>query len=424
VIKAIRGMHDILPEQAYLWRFFEQTATQILDEYGYQQIRTPIVEVTELFQRTIGEVTDIVEKEMYTFNDRNDASITLRPEGTASCARAAAEHGLIHNGQVRKFWYVGPMFRYERPQKGRLRQFHQLGVEVFNAETAYIEVELILLTARLWRKLGISDVITLQLNSIGASQDRKQYEAALVNFLQQHKDVLDEDSQRRLTTNPLRILDSKNELTQSILKDAPKLVDYLSDNSKSHFKTLTGLLDGLGISYGINPKLVRGLDYYNDTVFEWVTTELGAQGTVCAGGRYDGLVECISAKPAAGFGFAMGLERLMLLIEACSKVKIPVNLPDIYFCSLGCELLAYKVIEDLHDNFPNLRISCNHGGGNLSNQLKKAGKSGAKWAFIIGSKEQEEQSISIKNLDDAKDQYFIKINELHGFISNKFNEGK
>jgi len=420
VIKAIRGMHDILPEQAYLWRFFEQTASQILDEYGYQQIRTPIVEATELFLRSIGDVTDIVEKEMYSFNDRNGESITLRPEGTASCARAAAEHGLIHNSKVQKLWYTGPMFRYERPQKGRQRQFHQLGVEVFNARSVHMEVELLLLTARLWRNLGIDHVAVLQINSLGSAEDRKRYKADLVKFLQNKQQDLDEDSKRRLITNPLRILDSKNEVVQDLLNKAPKLGDYLSDRSRANFNLLLKYLDQLGIEYQINNKLVRGLDYYNDAVFEWVTDQLGAQGTICAGGRYDDLVQFMGYKPAEGVGFAMGLERLMLLISEHSSKNVTPNNADIYFCTLDdCDLKAFSLIEQLHNKIPNLSIMRNVNGGNLSNQLKKAGNSCAKWAFILGEREFSKQVVMAKPLTVKSEQQEISWHNLSNFVTNK-----
>jgi len=420
VIKAIRGMHDILPEHNYLWHFFEQTARSILDEYGYQQIRTPVVEATELFLRSIGDVTDIVEKEMYSFSDRSGESITLRPEGTASCARASSEHGLIHNAKVQKLWYLGPMFRYERPQKGRLRQFHQLGVEVFNAKSAHMEVELMLLTARLWHKLGISHVANLQINSLGTLDDRKRYKTDLSNFLHNKQHLLDEDSKRRLITNPLRILDSKDKETQELLSSAPKLIDYLSVDSKLKFNLLTEYLDELGVAYEINPKLVRGLDYYNDTVFEWVTDKLGAQGTICAGGRYDDLVRFIGGKPAEGVGFAMGIERLILLISEHSTVKIPSNNADIYFCVLDdCELHSFKLIEQLHNDVPNLKIMRNVNGGNLSNQLKKAANSEAKCAFILGERECSKQTVTVKTLFTQDEQQEISWVNLTNFIVNQ-----
>jgi len=323
-LQAIRGMNDILPEQTPLWRYFEGTVASLLDGYGYRQIRMPIVEFTELFKRSIGEVTDIVEKEMYTFEDRNGDSLTLRPEGTAACVRAVLEHGLVGGGQPQKLWYIGPMFRHERPQKGRYRQFHQIGVEAFNIDGPDIDAELIVLTWRLWGLLGIRDAVKLELNSLGTSTARAVYRDALVEFLTAHADQLDEDSRRRMSSNPLRVLDSKVSETQALLVNAPKLADYLDDESRVHFEGLKARLDAAGVPYVINPKLVRGLDYYSKTVFEWVTDQLGSQGTVCAGGRYDGLVEQMGGKPAPGVGFAMGIERLVLLLETLGKVPAEI----------------------------------------------------------------------------------------------------
>lgn len=332
-LQAIRGMNDTLPAHTPLWRYFEQQVADVLGGYGYQQIRMPIVEFTELFRRSIGEVTDIVEKEMYTFADRNGDSLTLRPEGTASCVRAVMEHGLINNGLVQKLWYIGPMFRHERPQKGRYRQFHQVGVEVFNLPGPDIDAELIVLTWRLWHKLGIAGDVTLELNSLGTSESRAAYRAALVEYLQQHFERLDEDSQRRVGTNPLRVLDSKDEQTQAILTDAPKLEDYLDEESTTHFAGVCARLDAAGVPYVLNNRLVRGLDYYSKTVFEWTTDKLGAQGTVCGGGRYDGLVEVMGGKPTAGVGFAMGIERLILMLETLGKVPAELQQQvDVFLC--------------------------------------------------------------------------------------------
>lgn len=313
-IQGIRGMNDCLPTDAPLWQWFEKKVSDTLNSYGYKQLRTPIVESTALFKRAIGEVTDVVEKEMFTFEDRDNESITLRPEGTAGCVRAGIQNGLLYN-QEQRLWYNGQMFRYERPQKGRYRQFHQVGVEVFGLSKATSDAELILMTADLWKELGIDQHVTLELNSIGSLEARNIYRQALVDYLQQYHDQLDEDSQRRLTTNPLRILDSKNEVVQKIVDKAPKLHDYLDEDSKEHFAQLCHILDEAGVSYTVNQKLVRGLDYYNKTVFEWVTTELGAQGTVCGGGRYDGLVAQLGGHATPAVGFAMGIERLLLLIE-------------------------------------------------------------------------------------------------------------
>src|SRR5690554_2988857 len=318
-------MNDILPEQTPLWRYFEKTVADLLDGYGYRQIRMPIVEFTELFKRSIGAVTDIVEKEMYTFADRNGDSLTLCPEGTASCVRAVMQHSLAGGGQVQKLWYQGLMFRHERPQKGRYRQFHQIGVETFNLAGPDVDAELIVLTWRLWKKLGISEHVKLELNSLGTSATRTVYREALVEYLQGCYDELDEDSQRRVLSNPLRVLDSKNPDTQALLMDAPQLEDYLDENSQTHFAGLRARLDAAGVPYVINPRLVRGLDYYSETVFEWVTDQLGAQGTVCAGGRYDGLVEQMGGRPAPAVGFAMGMERLLLLIETLGKVPAELS---------------------------------------------------------------------------------------------------
>ena len=413
-LQAIRGMNDILPDQSPLWRYFEGTVAGLLDSYGYSQIRTPIVEFTELFKRSIGEVTDIVEKEMYTFQDNKD-SLTLRPEGTAACVRAVLEHGIIGNGQVQKLWYVGPMFRHERPQLGRYRQFHQIGVEVFNLAGPDIDAELIMLTWRLWALLGIQDAVTLELNSLGTSEARARYRDALVEFLSQRIDQLDEDSQRRLKSNPLRILDSKNEGTQAALVGAPKLEEYLDEESRVHFEGVKARLDAAGIPFVINTKLVRGLDYYSKTVFEWVTDKLGAQGTVCAGGRYDGLVEQMGGKPTAGVGFAMGIERLLLLIETLGQVPESISRTiDVYLCAFGeqAELAGLKISEQLRDRLPNLRLAVNAGGGNFKNQFKKADKSGALFALILGDDELEKQQIGLKPLRGQGEQQNIAWDAL------------
>nr|WP_275679418.1 histidine--tRNA ligase [Pseudomonas entomophila] len=413
-MQAIRGMNDILPDQSPLWRYFEGTVAGLLDSYGYSQIRTPIVEFTELFKRSIGEVTDIVEKEMYTFQDNKD-SLTLRPEGTAACVRAVLEHGIIGNGQVQKLWYVGPMFRHERPQLGRYRQFHQIGVEVFNLAGPDIDAELIMLTWRLWALLGIQDAVTLELNSLGTSEARARYRDALVEFLSQRIDQLDEDSQRRLKSNPLRILDSKNEGTQAALVGAPKLEEYLDEESRVHFDGVKARLDAAGIPFVINTKLVRGLDYYSKTVFEWVTDKLGAQGTVCAGGRYDGLVEQMGGKPTAGVGFAMGIERLLLLIETLGQVPESISRTiDVYLCAFGeqAELAGLKISEQLRDRLPNLRLAVNAGGGNFKNQFKKADKSGALFALILGDDELAKHEIGVKPLRGQGEQQNIAWDAL------------
>lgn len=401
-------MNDILPEQTPAWRYLESTLASLLDGYGYKEIRLPIVEYTELFARGIGEGTDVVDKEMYTFLDRNEESLTLRPEGTAGCVRAVLEHGLSGGGQVQKLWYAGPMFRYEKPQKGRYRQFHQVGVEIFNLPGPDVDAELIVLTWRLWQKLGLADAVTLQLNSLGSSEARATYRDALVAYLRERFDQLDEDSQRRLTTNPLRILDSKNAQTQALLADAPSLADYLDEESRLHFEGVKARLDAVGIRYEINPRLVRGLDYYNRTVIEWVTDKLGAQGTVCAGGRYDGLVGQLGGKPTAGVGFAMGVERLVLLLETLELLPAELNSPaDVYLCAFGeaAEVAGLGLAERLRDAIPGLRLLVNAGGGSFKSQFKKADKSGARFALILGEDELAARVVGCKPLrDDAQQQ--------------------
>ncbi len=401
-------MNDILPEQTPAWRYLESTLASLLDGYGYKEIRLPIVEYTELFARGIGEGTDVVDKEMYTFLDRNEESLTLRPEGTAGCVRAVLEHGLSGGGQVQKLWYAGPMFRYEKPQKGRYRQFHQVGVEIFNLPGPDVDAELIVLTWRLWQKLGLADAVTLQLNSLGSSEARATYRDALVAYLRERFDQLDEDSQRRLTTNPLRILDSKNAQTQALLADAPSLADYLDEESRLHFEGVKARLDAVGIRYEINPRLVRGLDYYNRTVIEWVTDKLGAQGTVCAGGRYDGLVGQLGGKPTPGVGFAMGVERLVLLLETLELLPAELNSPaDVYLCAFGeaAEVAGLGLAERLRDAIPGLRLLVNAGGGSFKSQFKKADKSGARFALILGEDELAARVVGCKPLrDDAQQQ--------------------
>ena len=401
-------MNDILPEQTPAWRYLERTVAELLDGYGYSEIRLPILEFTELFARGIGEGTDVVDKEMYTFLDRNEESLTLRPEGTAGCVRAVLEHGLSGGGQVQKLWYTGPMFRYEKPQKGRYRQFHQIGVEAFNLAGPDVDAELIVLTWRLWQKLGLADSVSLQLNSLGSSEARAAYRDALVAYLHERFEQLDEDSQRRLTTNPLRILDSKNAQTQALLVGAPTLADYLDEESRLHFEGVKARLDAVGIRYEINHKLVRGLDYYNRSVFEWVTDKLGAQGTVCAGGRYDGLVTQLGGKPTPGVGFAMGVERLILLLETLQLLPEELNAPaDLYLCAFGeaAELAGLALAERLRDAIPGLRLLVNSGGGSFKSQFKKADKSGARFALILGEDELAARVVGCKPLrDDAQQQ--------------------
>ena len=403
-IQSIRGMNDLLPTESASWQQIEKIVKGVLNSYGYNEIRTPIVEDTALFKRAVGEVTDIVEKEMYTFNDRNNESITLRPEITAGCVRAGIEHGLFYN-QEQRLWYLGPAFRYEKPQKGRYRQFHQFGVEVFGLEGPNIDAELILLTARFWKALGIEQHTSLELNSIGSLEARANYRNALVSFLEQHKDKLDEDCLRRMYTNPLRVLDSKNPVIQDLLDKAPKLFDYLDEESKQHFDGLCRLLDNAGIKYNINQRLVRGLDYYNRTVFEWVTSSLGAQGTVCGGGRYDGLVSQLGGQPTPAVGFAMGVERLVLLVQAVNPSLNSDNSIDIYMISSGDEKTiseAQCIAEQLRDGLPEKRIVTNYGSSNFKKQFAKADKLGAKIAVIIGENEIANQTVTIKNLQNGE----------------------
>lgn len=412
-------MNDILPDDSPLWQYLEGTVSRLLGRYGYREIRFPILEQTELFKRSIGEVTDIVEKEMYTFDDRNGDSLTLRPEGTASCVRACDQHGLLHN-QLQRLWYAGPMFRHERPQKGRLRQFHQIGVETFGMAGPDIDAELILLSARLWKELGISDALTLELNSIGSSESRAKYRQALVDYLSQFKDQLDADSQRRLDSNPLRILDSKVPETQALLADAPVLQDYLDAPSRAHFDGLCARLDAAGLAYTINPKLVRGLDYYGLTVFEWTTTALGAQGTVCAGGRYDGLVEQLGGKPTPAVGFAMGLERLCLLLETLDALPEPAPLADVYIVATGeaSEVRALTIAEQLREALPARRVVLNCGGGSFKSQFKKADKSGASLAVVLGEDEVTAGRAAVKPLRGDGEQCQVSLAELVKYVEN------
>nr|WP_258876511.1 histidine--tRNA ligase [Pseudomonas aeruginosa] len=414
-MQAIRGMNDILPEQTPAWRYLERTFAGLLDSYGYSEIRLPILEFTELFARGIGEGTDVVDKEMYTFLDRNGESLTMRPEGTAGCVRAVLEHGLSGGGQVQKLWYTGPMFRYEKPQKGRYRQFHQIGVEVFNLPGPDIDAELIILTWRLWQKLGMADAVTLQLNTLGSSEARARYREALVAYLQERFEQLDEDSQRRMTTNPLRILDSKVESTQALLVGAPTLHDYLDEESIAHFEGLKARLDAVGLRYEINQKLVRGLDYYCRTAFEWVTDKLGAQGTVCGGGRYDGLVSQFGGKPTPGVGFAMGVERLVLLLETLGVIPAELNRPaDLYVCAFGepAELAALTLAEQLRSAIPGIRLLVNAGAGSFKSQFKKADKSGARFALILGEDEVANRVVGFKPLRDEGEQQSIAWDAL------------
>lgn len=421
-IQAIRGMNDLLPDVSPIWQYLEQSVQQVLQEFAYREIRMPIVEQTELFKRSIGEVTDIVEKEMYTFEDRNGDSLTLRPEGTASCVRAAEEHGLLYN-QTQRLWYRGPMFRHERPQKGRYRQFHQVGVECFGFSTPDIDAEIIMLSARLWEKLGITDHVELELNSLGEPQERAAFKAELVEFLSAHESELDEDSQRRLHTNPLRVLDSKNPNTRAILENAPTLASHFGEETRAHFETLKAYLDAAGINYRINPNLVRGLDYYSKTVFEWVTDSLGAQGTVCAGGRYDGLVEQLGGRSTPGVGFAMGLERLVLMLEELKVIPDSVSQQvDVFIVAAGdgAQQRGFEIAGDLRERHA-LRVLQNMGGGSFKSQMKKADKSGAHIALIIGENELQNDQVVIKYLQTAQDQLTLDRADLGTTLDKVFN---
>ena len=412
-IQAIRGMNDCLPEISGTWQKVESVLRQVVASYGYQEIRTPIVESTDLFKRSIGEVTDIVEKEMYTFEDRNGDSLTLRPEGTASCVRAGNEHGLLYNQQQR-LWYMGPMFRHERPQKGRYRQFHQFGVETYGMDGPDIDLEVILLSARFWKSFGIEQHVKLQINTLGSNEARAAYRDTLVAFLKERADQLDEDSLRRLETNPLRVLDSKNPDVQAAIADAPALIDHLDDESKAHFDTLCARLTQAGIEFEINPRLVRGLDYYNRTVFEWVTDSLGAQGTVCAGGRYDGLVEQLGGKATPAVGFAMGIERLVLLLTTLTEEGQDTSFADVYVTAMGDDAQPYaiEVSEALRNALPNIRIMMHCGGGNFKKQLKRADKTGARLALLLGSDEMQSREVGVKPLRDGQEQVTVSFDTL------------
>ncbi|MGP4123220.1 MAG: histidine--tRNA ligase [Sodalis sp. (in: enterobacteria)] len=398
-IQSIRGMNDYLPEETAFWQLVEQTLKGVLASYGYSEIRLPLVEQTWLFQRAIGKSTDVVEKEMYSFTDRNGNSLTLRPEGTAGCVRAGIEHGLLYN-QEQRLWYMGPMFRYERPQKGRYRQFHQIGAEVFGQQGPDVDAELILLTARWWRALGISEHLSLELNSIGSLEARTLYRKALVAFLDRQKDRLDEDCRRRMHTNPMRVLDTKNPDIQKLLNDAPVMTDYLDDDSRIHFSQLSKLLELAGIPHTVNPRLVRGLDYYNRTVFEWVTTRLGSKGTVCGGGRYDGLVEQLGGYATPAVGFAVGLERLALMVQTINPNFAALPGVDAYLVieGSGMQREGLRLAEQLRDAQPSLRLMINYGGGSLKKQFDRADKRGARIALVLGESQSAGQQVVVKDL--------------------------
>ena len=426
-IVAIKGFNDILPTQTPAWRRLEQHLASLMDAYGYQQIRLPIVEQTTLFKRSIGDATDIVEKEMYTFFDKGNPpeSLTLRPEGTAGCVRAMLEHNLLR-GATPRVWYIGPMFRYEKPQKGRYRQFHQFGVETFGVATPDQDAELILMTARLWKRMGVADKVQLELNTLGESDERAQYRTALVDFLTAHKAQLDEDSQRRLATNPLRILDSKDAATQKILEHAPTLHDLMGAETMAHFATLQQYLTDAGIAFVINQKLVRGLDYYNKTVFEWTTTHLGSQGTVCAGGRYDGLVGQLKGKPeqsVPAVGFAMGMERLLLLLEQTEQA-LPVRDCELFLLADPALqgkalLLAEQIRNQLEAANSSLRLKVGS-QGSMKSQMKKADQSGAIFAVIVGEREWDAQQLTVKKLATAE-QSEIAVADIVPFFIEKFS---
>ena len=402
-LQAVRGMNDVLPADAAAWQFLHETAARVFASYGYQQIRLPLVERTELFKRSIGDVTDIVEKEMYSFEDRGGESLSLRPEGTASCVRAGVQHGLFYNQQQR-LWYEGAMFRYERPQAGRYRQFHQLGLEAYGFAGPAIDLEIIALSARLWKALGISG-LQLELNSLGTDQARADYRVALVAYLQANEDQLDEDSRKRIVRNPLRVLDSKNPQTQAVLAGAPSILDSLDPESREQFEQLQQGLQALGIEFVVNPRLVRGLDYYSRVVFEWTTTELGAQSAVCAGGRYDGLVQQLGGGEVPAMGFAIGVERLILLLQK-QAAAVPARGPQLYLCWQGADAgqQAAKIAEQLRDAYPSLRLVVNAGGGSFKAQMKRADKSGAMVALLLGEQEMAEQQIQVKSLRDSAAQ--------------------
>jgi len=416
-IQVIRGMHDILPVDMPVWNQLEDSYRSLAESYGYQQIRTPIVEKSALFSRSIGEVTDIVEKEMYSFTDRNGDSLSLRPENTASVVRAGLEHGML-NDQQHRLWYSGPMFRHERPQKGRYRQFYQFGAETFGMAGADIEAELILLAARFWKRLGLKG-IDLQINSLGSSECRQQFRKILVSYFRDNYQSIDEDSKRRLETNPLRILDSKNPDMQAVINGAPRLKDNLDQQSAEHFFELTDILDYQGVSYQVNPRLVRGLDYYSHTVFEWVTDTLGAQGTVCAGGRYDGLIEQLGGRANHAAGFAMGCERLISMLIDQEKADTE-NACDVYLVMRGAQTVrvAHKLAESLRDQMPQLTMLVHSGGGSFKSQMRKADKSGAKIALILGESEIEANTVGVKLLREANQQIEIAQKDLPVSLAN------
>lgn len=417
-IQAIRGMNDILPAESHQWEYFEGVLRGLLADYGYQNIRTPIVESTPLFIRSIGEVTDIVEKEMYTFTDSlNGDSLTLRPEGTAGTLRAVVEHNLLYN-TTQKLWYTGPMFRHERPQKGRYRQFHQIGIEALGFAGPDVDAEIILMTADLWKRLGISDFVQLEINTLGNKDERAAHREALIKYLEGHVDILDEDGKRRLYTNPLRVLDTKNPAMQDMANQAPRLIDYLGAESRAHYDGWKAMIEAVGIRYVENPRLVRGLDYYNQSVFEWVTTELGAQGTVCAGGRYDGLTEQIGGKPAPGIGFGMGMERVLLLLA--DKDLLPARkAADVYIVQQGegAPVYAMQLAQDLRA--AGLSVIQHLGEASFKSQMKKADQSGARWALVVGENEIRQQQVAVKPLRDGTEQQTVARTDIVSHLAGR-----
>jgi histidyl-tRNA synthetase len=419
--KAIRGMNDILPEVSATWRYLEQVLQEIVHSYGYDEIRLPILEHTELFRRSIGEVTDIVEKEMYTFEDRNGESLTMRPEATASVVRAGITNGLLHN-QRQKLWTSGPMFRYEKPQKGRYRQFHQFNVEALGFAGPDVDAELIIMSARMWRRLGISK-LSLELNSLGTPEARRRYRDILVEYFSGVKNQLDQDSIRRLERNPLRILDSKNPEMQGVIEAAPVMLDYLDAESAAHFEELRELLDVAGIAYTLNPRLVRGLDYYNRTVFEWVTDALGSQGAVCSGGRYDGLVEKLGGRATPAVGWAMGIERFVALFEACGG-KAPDTGADVYVVAVGEGTLqgAVGLAEQLRDAIAGIRVELNLGGGSFKSQMKRADNSNAAFALILGERELSEGRVGLKPMHTREEQTSIGLEDVASVLARKLDK--
>jgi histidyl-tRNA synthetase len=414
-------MHDVLPDQTPLWQLFERRVAEVLSAYGYREIRMPILESTELFKRSIGEVTDIVEKEMYTFDDRNGDSLTLRPEGTAGCVRAAMENGLLHN-QTHRLWYQGPMFRHERPQKGRYRQFHQIGVEAYGMAGPDIDAELILVTARIWRALGIPD-LELQVNSLGTPEERSSYRDELVSYLEAHQDQLDDDARRRLHSNPLRVLDSKNPAMREMLDRAPSLLSHLGEASREHFDFVCETLRRAGVPFVVNERLVRGLDYYSRTVFEWVTDRLGAQGTVCAGGRYDGLVEQLGGRSTPGVGFAMGIERLIAILEELYP-DAATSAVDVYWVLAGTAAQEEGLVlaEKLRDALPGLQVICNCGGGSMKAQFKRADRSGAGVALVLGDEELAAGTVVLKPLRRDEPQRAVTTDRLAAAVREALGE--